>query len=324
MGMTDFEIGADCPVCGRISVTREQFVEGSYGSDGSVAVVFECPSCSARIELKGKVDSRATDALTALAVSSMGSVTLSGMGSQQGGSGDTGEAAESCGSSDTFASCVDAGTDGEGAGKRDACVEMDGIDGGAPVSMDGQAEADGESAMPGLAETQEDTSADSLQVVSGSEGKGAEDGGKETERVNGIDDAMGCEDAAAQQPDVGTDGAGNADGVPSGGETPDADAGSDVGSKQKPEGRKLNIRYTVLGTNSMATYGVEMGHRLRTEKQKQQSQAEYTPTDEDLAKLEYFHRQLESLDTVDEAIDEIDTGYNFTDEDENDGKDDEA
>ena len=72
-------------------------------------------------------------------------------------------------------------------------------------------------------------------------------------------------------------------------------------------GRGIGIRYTTIRPDSMFRFNMEIsprvdGRRIPAELDEEQ-----------LAMMEYFHRQLESLDTVDEAIDEIDSGYNLSD-----------
>ena len=76
--------------------------------------------------------------------------------------------------------------------------------------------------------------------------------------------------------------------------------------------QELRINYMTMGPTTMLTYGIELNRQPAAPA----PEAEYLPTEEDEARLEYFHRQLEGLDTVDEAIDEIDTGYNLSDSDE--------
>ena len=73
----------------------------------------------------------------------------------------------------------------------------------------------------------------------------------------------------------------------------------------------LNIRYVPVGVNQLMTFGVEVRKQPRRP-------ASHTLTEEEEAQLEYFVRQLKTTDTVDDAIDEIDLGYNFLDSDSGD------
>lgn len=574
MKLTDFAIEVECPNCGQVTVTREDFVQGSYDVDGVVQIMFKCPSCEAQVKLESKVDSSATDALTALAVSSSEIIAMTDTairgssrivvettaspssdgalsvvpgeeiwmepskeiatgGKELGKSADEEQSAASNNKTADLSACVDAISDGRYAAVSNGRLgesDLEDIDIEEPESIERIVRSIGESAesvnetlsansggtvsaensgrssddvkasadaadaksiadepvdaAPSGAEAVdvEDTSKDAensgagtvgtrpahirssdagpagvaptaVDAVSadadgaGEAGEAADvagasvaasvardrktaaagdvveaassgdvdkadsvDGagkasasaneadvevaGGATADIRGVDevaksgnaaeprepfgseDIGGCatvdavdgaeidepadyrsvESAGAGNGDEtsATPGAGSDDGAgESTGTAGDVEAGKpartddageaaasagtahadgEQGSSEeeepqgvqqqgKPAKSRLNIRYTVLGGNSMASFGVEIGRKSRTGKQQSKPQAEYTPTDEDLARLEYFHRQLESLDTVDEAIDEIDSGYNFSDADENEDDD---
>ena len=96
----------------------------------------------------------------------------------------------------------------------------------------------------------------------------------------------------------------------------DSSDGKDPAKKPQPDQHGvLNINYMPLNMNKMMTFGVELRHKPPRE-------SEYVPSEEDIAKLEYFRKQLEDIDFVDDAIDEIDSGYNFNDGDNDDDSDD--
>lgn len=476
MKLTDFAIEVECPNCGQVTVTREDFVQGSYDGDGLVQIVFKCPSCEARVRLESKVDSSATDALTALAVSSSEIIAMTDTairgsnrivvetaaspvsdgavdadlgeevwtepggelavgGEDLGNPADEEHGAASNDKTADLSACVDAVSEGRHtavSGGRLGESDLEDIDIEEPESiarivrsMEEPAESD-----------QRTLSVDSEDIVSvesserglhnagagsdevgpvadepvgavsaGTEAADTEAASKDSESAAGIADGTAADacvadesaksgDAAGSRKSFGsegiggcpaadavdgaeidepadyrsvesagagngdetsaTTGAGSDDGTgESTGAASDVEAGKPArtddageaaasagtartdgeqgsseeeeprGAQQqgKPAKNRLNIRYTVLGGNSMASFGVEIGRKSRTGKQQPKPQAEYTPTDEDLARLEYFHRQLESLDTVDEAIDEIDSGYNFSDADENEDDD---
>ena len=78
----------------------------------------------------------------------------------------------------------------------------------------------------------------------------------------------------------------------------------------------LSINYMAMGGDSMVTFGIELESKREVAGGLHEERKPHEPTDEDKARLEYFHRQLESLDTVDDAIDEIESGYHLGDEDE--------
>ncbi len=90
----------------------------------------------------------------------------------------------------------------------------------------------------------------------------------------------------------------------------DADAGVSQGKTP------LNINYMTMGNDSMVTFGIELDAKRGPAGGQPAKVAPHEPTDEEKARLEYFHRQLESLETVDDAIDEIESGYHLGDEDE--------
>ena len=71
-----------------------------------------------------------------------------------------------------------------------------------------------------------------------------------------------------------------------------------------------------MGNDSMVTFGIELDAKREPAGGQPTKVAPHEPTDEEKARLEYFHRQLESLETVDDAIDEIESGYHLGDEDE--------
>ncbi len=88
-------------------------------------------------------------------------------------------------------------------------------------------------------------------------------------------------------------------------------------AKQENKGKvPLNISYMAVGNNPMMTFGVQLDSKQKASSP--ENAQPRTPTEEDKARIEYFHRQLESLDTVDDAIDEIETGYHLHDKDEDD------
>lgn len=570
MKLTDFAIEVECPNCGQVTVTREDFVQGSYDVDGVVQIMFKCPSCEAQVKLESKVDSSATDALTALAVSSSEIIAMTDTairgssrivvettaspssdgalsvvpgeeiwtepgkeiatgGEELGKSADKEQSAASNDKTADLSACVDAISDGryaavsngrlgesdledidieepesierivrsigesaesvnetlsansgdtvsaensgrssddvkasadaadaksvadepvdatprgaeavdaedtskdaensgagtvdsrpahirssdagpagtaptavdvvsadaDGAGEAGEAADMAGTSVAASVAGDGKTAAAGdavEAASSGDVDKADSvdgagkasTSANEADVEAAGGATADIRGADETTRfgndaeiqrssasrnvkecaaADAVDDAEIDEPAdyrSVESADAGngdgtsaTTGAGSDDGTgESTGTANDVEAGKPArtddageaaasagtahtdgergsseeeeprGAQQqgKPAKNRLNIRYTVLGGNSMASFGVEIGRKPRAGKQQPKPQAEYTPTDEDLARLEYFHRQLESLDTVDEAIDEIDSGYNFSDADEN-------
>lgn len=82
----------------------------------------------------------------------------------------------------------------------------------------------------------------------------------------------------------------------------------------------LTINYLPMSSNRLMTFDIRFNTAPSNHSQPVQEDAspvEYSPSDEDKARLEYFHRQLAELDTVDEAIDEIDSGYNLSDGSDN-------
>lgn len=83
-------------------------------------------------------------------------------------------------------------------------------------------------------------------------------------------------------------------------------AGSDTG-RGSNTGHGIGISYTTLRPDSVFRFD------MRLEPRGEQSQTPVELDDEQEAMVEYFHRQLESLATVDEAIEEIDFGNNLSD-----------
>ncbi|MBR2522677.1 MAG: hypothetical protein IKE61_06100 [Coriobacteriales bacterium] len=68
------------------------------------------------------------------------------------------------------------------------------------------------------------------------------------------------------------------------------------------DGNKVILNYSTTPNSGM----VVMGYQIRP---KERRASKMTLSEFEKAQLEYFHRQLEQLGSVDEAIDEIDSGY---------------
>ncbi|MCR5846451.1 MAG: ZPR1-type zinc finger protein [bacterium] len=68
------------------------------------------------------------------------------------------------------------------------------------------------------------------------------------------------------------------------------------------DGNKVILNYSTTPNSGM----VVMGYQIRP---KERRTSKMTLSEFEKAQLEYFHRQLEQLGSVDEAIDEIDSGY---------------
>ncbi len=80
--------------------------------------------------------------------------------------------------------------------------------------------------------------------------------------------------------------------------------------------RGLDIRYTALRPGSIFNFDMQINGPQKPRPTKKPKEL----NDEQKAMIEYFHRQLESLDSVDDAIAEIDSGYDLEDDD-TDGED---
>ncbi len=111
-------------------------------------------------------------------------------------------------------------------------------------------------------------------------------------------------------------------------------ADRDEVSAQRPKVQDPGIRYTALRPGSLFNIDMKLtpktsvsavGKQVPLSASKDEDlpgQGEATLGSDQWAMMEYFHRQLESLDTVDEAIEEIETGYNMMDDDGQDDEDD--
>lgn len=86
-------------------------------------------------------------------------------------------------------------------------------------------------------------------------------------------------------------------------------------AKGADKGPGLTINYMPMSSNRLMTFDIRFDTRPagKQDEPAREEPVEYSPSDEDKARLEYFHRQLEGLETVDDAIDEIDNGYNLSD-----------
>lgn len=83
--------------------------------------------------------------------------------------------------------------------------------------------------------------------------------------------------------------------------------------EKKPAG--LTINYMQVNPNRLMSFDVTL-NTAPPAGAPDAVERPYEPDDDQAAQLEYFHRQLEELDTVDDAINEIDSGYNLSDESE--------
>lgn len=97
--------------------------------------------------------------------------------------------------------------------------------------------------------------------------------------------------------------------------SPDSSSEAQQAKQAKEDKVPLNISYMAVGNNPMMTFGVQLEPKGEAPSANKKPT---TPSEEDKARIEYFHRQIESLDTVDDAIDEIETGYHLRDQDEDD------
>ncbi len=118
---------------------------------------------------------------------------------------------------------------------------------------------------------------------------------------------------AKDTPEQGTTAANQTEQNPQ--QNPSYDSSSEKIKQTKEDKVPLNISYMAVGTNPMMTFGVQLEPKGEAPSAKTKPT---TPSEEDKARIEYFHRQIESLDTVDDAIDEIETGYHLRDQDEDD------
>lgn len=98
-------------------------------------------------------------------------------------------------------------------------------------------------------------------------------------------------------------------------QNPSSDSSSEKIKQTKEDKVPLNISYMAVGNNPMMTFGVQLEPKGEAPSANKKPT---TPSEEDKARIEYFHRQIESLDTVDDAIDEIETGYHLRDQNEDD------
>ncbi len=286
MDLDDLNILQTCPNCGGVEVGLESFVSVSYNRDGLVRLTFACPKCGAHMTSGYQVSPVAASAIVGIAMK-----------------------------------------------------VMDGSDDMLQDVLDSSAFVD----VPEMCEFPEATAGGNLDELLGVElGGGKEsDGDDEGGKDGGIKAEGGI--------DVNDSGAndGNNDGVGIDSDNPGDDTGNGAGGGGNDgDSGGLNIQYTSLMSDPTFSFDVILNRPYSPDNlgpgasgfgvggsvagstsgfaggssvvsADLPGSAPYAPSDEDLARLEYFHRQLEHLDTVDEAIDEIDTGYNLRDDDEN-------
>ena len=81
----------------------------------------------------------------------------------------------------------------------------------------------------------------------------------------------------------------------------------------KPSG--LTINYMQVNPNRLMSFDVTL-NTTPPASAPEAIEKPYEPDDDQASQLEYFHRQLEELESVDDALGEIDSGYNLSDDSE--------
>jgi len=233
MDLHGYTIEQDCPECGKVQLTADEFEGASYTKEGRLTTRFECPRCGMHL----------------VAVYELGDDTVTLM---------TGVALEAIG------------------------AKTNGADASAPMSV-----------RPGAhPQTYNPDAAVEPLPESGREV------GSENEALSSVPAGKGPDAQDSEH------------GAPAPQAEPEKPA-----EKEMKKSPGLTINYLPMSSNRLMTFDIRFDTQPAKEPSApaQAEPVEYSPSEEDKARLEYFHRQLEGLETVDDAINEIDNGYNLSD-----------